>query len=101
MQLKTRTWFIISVLCFLGAAYFWRLGDEHNARNASPGQNQRAEPPKGGTPNDGKNAGQSATQALSITNGPQSSAEASNAFPYRLSNTRKSLEQLMQSETAL
>src|SRR3954463_15640133 len=98
MHLKTRTWFIISVLCFLGAAYFWRLGDERAARNASQEHGQKAEPPKGGTPNNG---GPSPTQALSITNGPQTSAESSNAFPYRLSNTTKSLDQLMHSETAL
>src|SRR3954467_11171112 len=101
MHLKTRTWFIISVLCFLGAAYFWRLGDQHAARNASTGQDQKAGPLKDGTPNDGKNASPSPTQALNITNGPQSSAEFSNAFPYRLSNTSKSLKQLMHSETAL
>src|SRR3954469_5211211 len=101
MHLKTRTWFIISVLCFLGAAYFWRLGDQHAARNASTGQDQKAGPPKGGTPNDGKNASPSPTQALNITNGPQSSAELSNAFPYRLSNTTRSLDEVMHTETAL
>src|SRR5436190_10474468 len=97
MHLKTRTWFIISVLCFLGAAYFWRLGDQHAARNASTAPDQKAEPPKGGTPN----ASPSPTQALNITNGPQSSAELSNAFPYRLSNTTRSLDELMHTETAV
>ena len=28
MQLKTRTWFLISLVCFLLAGFFWHLGNE-------------------------------------------------------------------------
>ena len=43
MQLKTRTWFLISLFCFAIAAWFWHLGDEWaqrhppaNSTNPSP-----------------------------------------------------------------
>jgi subtilisin-like proprotein convertase family protein len=95
MRLKTRTWFIISVLCFLGAAYFWRLGDDHSSRNgpSGAGDARQSGPHPGAEPR--------ATNAASLTNAPQSAAAISNRYPYRLSNTSKTLEQLMQSETAL
>src|SRR5258708_4135969 len=34
MHLRTRTWFLISLLCFILAGYFWRLGIERDRRNA-------------------------------------------------------------------
>ncbi|MDB6033648.1 MAG: Peptidase and in kexin sedolisin, partial [Verrucomicrobiales bacterium] len=96
MRLKTRTWFIISVLCFLGAAYFWRLGDEHASRNGPTGPSAN-----GQTNPAGKGADPKATNAASLTNTPQTAAALSNRYPYRLSNTAKSLDQLMRSDTAL
>src|SRR5438270_13020666 len=33
MHLKTRTWFGISLLCFVLAAYFWHLGTERYRRD--------------------------------------------------------------------
>src|SRR5258706_7357811 len=38
MRLKTRTWVVISLLCFIGAWYFWRLGEQKAARDP---RNQR------------------------------------------------------------
>src|SRR5205807_8954152 len=35
MHLKTRTWFLISVLCFILAGYFWHLGIERDRRDAA------------------------------------------------------------------
>ena len=37
MHLRTRTWALISLLCFLAAGYFWRLGNEHARRQAPTG----------------------------------------------------------------
>src|SRR3954451_7250367 len=96
MRLKTRTWFIISVLCFLGAAYFWRLGDERAARNGQPGTDPLTQ-----TNSAASGAQPKATNAASLTNSPQTTAALSNQFPYLLSNSSKSLEQLMESDTAL
>jgi len=58
MPFRTRTWFIISLLCFLAAVIFWRLAERKTARDkaarenaaaltnapatATPGANQRA-----------------------------------------------------------
>src|SRR4051812_15712608 len=33
MHLKTRTWVLISVLCFILAGYFWHLGNERWRRD--------------------------------------------------------------------
>jgi len=32
MRLKTRTWVVLSLLCFIGAGYFWRLGNQRADR---------------------------------------------------------------------
>lgn len=96
MRLKTRTWFIISVLCFLGAAYMWRLGDQHASRQRPSETGAAGQSNPAGDASDPKTPG-----TVSATNASQSAAALSNRYPYRLSNTAKSLDQLMQSETAL
>src|SRR5205085_2377944 len=103
MHLKPRTWFIISILCFLGAGYFWKLGDEKFARenpSKRPGAptsnisatNLNSPPPAPSTP------------AVVVTNSQSSTASAlpvDPRFPLRLTNTKKPLRELMHIEQAL
>jgi len=42
MPLRTRTWFIISALCFLAAAIFWQLAERKAARDKAARQNAAA-----------------------------------------------------------
>jgi len=91
MPLRTRTWFIISALCFLVAAIFWQLAERKAARdkaardNAANATNAPASPAPG-TP-------AAATNAAAIaTNDP---------LRLRLSNTTKSTDELSRSDQAL
>ncbi len=52
MRLRCRTWLVISVLSFLGAAIFWRLGEQRvaNARAGRPAETAPASNSTPGTP---------------------------------------------------
>src|SRR5437899_2680868 len=99
MQLKTRTWVVISLLCFIGAWYFWRLGEQKAARDP---RNQRDTSAPATNPTKGAGAQGTArpTRTLLIeraatqTNPPAAAVVAATPntnFPYRLSNTTKSI----------
>src|ERR1043166_9240606 len=104
MRLKTRTWVIISLLCFIGAAWFWRLGNERAAR-------ERKQSPETSAPTGVRtNAQYSTSQPLlvsKIRSGPpaapdQFAAASTNApFPYRLNNSPKSIKELVRSDNAI
>ena len=95
MYLKTRTWAAISVVSFLAAIYFWRLGNDRAARQAQPA------PP----------AQTNAHYPLLSTRAPAATAQAApraagfidtNApFKYRLRNTDKSIAELTRSDAAV
>src|SRR4051812_7285827 len=104
MRLKTRTWVIISLLCFVGAVYFWRLGDEKAARDRKNG------PQKAGPSNVTTRVSQAAPRApFSISRvppsnpgKPESSVISTNRpFPYRLSNSTKGIDELVRSDDAI
>src|SRR3989442_606329 len=42
MQLRTRTWVVISLLCFLAAVFFWQLGEKLDARAKAAAQRRGA-----------------------------------------------------------
>src|SRR4051812_5341184 len=101
MRLKTRTWVIISLLSFIGAAYFWRLGDEKAARD------RKNAPQKAGPSNVTTKASQtSSSNPLLISKVWQSNAatpgiSTNGPFPYRLSNTTRRLNDLVRSDNAI
>ncbi|MBI2924850.1 MAG: S8 family serine peptidase, partial [Verrucomicrobia bacterium] len=126
MRLRPRTWFLISLLLFAAAAWFWHLGNKRMAREASrrpsssvarPDLSLRSvagarppSPPRPAAPRAGRPAGQQAGSpaATSAASDPRAAAAAAEAealakslYPHRLSNTRKGLDELARSDTAL
>src|SRR6266540_308115 len=107
MHFRTRTWVIISLLCFLAAVFFWQLGEKLDARakaaaqrrgtNGSSGANR---PVSTATPAPAPpNESPAAAPATIKTN--SANALATNLFPHRLSNTRRSLEDLLHADEAI
>src|SRR5687768_8490128 len=98
MYLRTRTWAIISVVCFLAAFYFWQLGEKRAAREQESRRAARTNAiiPLLSTQTQMQAAAQAQPPVVSAgvveTNGP---------VPYRVSNTSKSMDELIRSDEAL
>jgi subtilisin-like proprotein convertase family protein len=108
MRLKTRTWVLISLGCFVAAVLFWRLGDQRMAQRKSADTNP--------VPLLQTNAAQPTAQQeivapvispanLVVT--AEAAAEAApkqgeeSEFAYRLSNTSASVDELAKNDKAL
>src|SRR5262245_55276137 len=104
MHFRTRTWFMISVLCFLGALIFWQLGERKAARDRSAREraagltNSTPAGPGGGG---GPGTGAAPTNAAAAAPTNTAAVQKTNAFPYRLSNTTKTVNELIRSDNAL
>src|SRR5512140_950795 len=111
MRLRPLLWLLLSVCCFIGAAYFWRLGDR-----VAAGRRARSSPPK-------------KTQGLAVSNGAPVQSTGSVTFPllsqpghlnmadsnpigghtnvgtagleYRLSNSTKTVRELEREDSAI
>ncbi len=100
MQLRTRTWSLLSLLFFAGAAYFWLKGNQIESDKQRHRDSERRLPAGESTNAAAKPQSQAALKttppavASSVTNKP-------GRFPYRLSNTTKSVSQLARSEEAI
>lgn len=96
MYLRTRTWAIISVVCLLAAIYFWRLGEDRAVREqeARHAVRTNAIMPLLSTQAGALAQGQPTTLGTGFveTNGP---------VPYRVSNTRMPMEDLVRSDAAV
>jgi subtilisin-like proprotein convertase family protein len=108
MRWRSLVWLVVSVLCFIGAAYFWQLGEKWAGRGPGakptlPATQQHAE---------GSNPGPISTPSPTLSTNlpgnlnslPASAPFATNAasrFINRLSNTTKSGSQLGRSEKAI
>src|ERR1017187_7573819 len=110
MRLRSLLWMMVSVLCFVGAIYFWRLGEQwrKNATSAAPAS--PANPPPHVVDTTPKDPGYSsalpivASSQLKSTPSPGPATAASkNAarFPYRLSNTTQTAGDLLRSDHAI
>ncbi len=109
MRLRSLIWLFVSVLCFVGAFYFWRLGDRWAAREHA------ASSPPGHAPHSAPDAAQSVppspfrllTQAGNLNSSPTTysvtnhTSSVTNRFALRLSNTAAPLRQLEHSDSAL
>jgi len=109
MRLRTRSWFLISLLLLIAAGIFWHLGNERLSRNVAPRPNPNATQ---ATPAASAAALIAPIKLLTETTGAggvtgpnqewvNRKAAGSNRFPYRLSNTPKTVNQLVRSETAI
>ncbi len=92
MRLKSRTWFILSLLLFLAAGWFWHLGNQRQREKTAPAP----------APTNPAAANLSAPAAPAVS--PASNAVANTVpprFPYRLSNSIRNLDELMRNERAV
>jgi len=103
-------WLVVSVVCFIAAMYFWRLGDQWQAQK--PGQSNATVPPDAPT-NPAVNSTlrmkstsvQFASTAPVIALNPSATnavrAKSTNAFPYRLSNSTQKISELSRNSHAI
>src|SRR2546430_2265456 len=118
MRLNSRFWYLLSILFFVAAVWFWLKGDEERARRkagwgtaaaqrAGPLTGSKVQAPAGGT-----NPGGPPGKAGSVAGGnqatggvgpgaKQSATGRQGRFPYRLSNTEQPLSKLGRSDTAI
>lgn len=95
MPLRTRTWFIISALCFLAAAIFWQLAERKSARDKATRQDAAATnaPASLGTP--------AAPAIPTAATNAAAGAATNDPLRFRLSNTTKDVDELRRSDQAL
>ncbi|MGI8964814.1 MAG: hypothetical protein ACR2H1_01865 [Limisphaerales bacterium] len=94
MRLNTRAWFLLSLIAFVAAGLFWRLGEQR--RLAVPAvKPQTSFFPKAKT----------ITRQTSFTLNPTATTAAlpktNAAFQYRLSNTSETIGQLIRNDKAI
>jgi subtilisin family serine protease/subtilisin-like proprotein convertase family protein len=109
MRFNSRIWYLLSVLLFVAAVWFWLRGNEEvarrdSAKKSAPVQNSNLPPLKSTgavpqaqtTPSTAQQASASAISGRAAAPPPSQSR-----FPYRLRNTDQSLDQLGLSDTAV
>src|SRR5438876_3451198 len=109
MQLKTRTWFLISLLCFILAGIFWHLGNEKYRRDMAPRDATNQEPvapiKELGVFNFRHAPPPLLTTAASLKAARETNrVKVPHSIPLlsnRLSNTSKSLKELMRKDSAV
>ena len=102
MQLRTRTWVLLSLLCFVGAAIFWELGNERLAQRRKAASETMLAPDR--SSNQAQSTPLSPAQNAAPDATPSARSPVVPVNPLlrlRLSNTPQSLEQLMRSDSAL
>src|SRR5687768_1990315 len=94
MQLRPRTWFLISLALFVTSALFWRMGENRSrtrqqqlSTNSSETLRSNAEPKQ--------------LQTNKLSSSTAQSPSSAQEFPYRLVNTAVPAEQLLHKPTAL
>src|SRR5579859_365833 len=109
MRWRPLLWLVVSLLCFLGAVYFWRLGDEWAAEKSSPPSSR----PSNQNPPVAPPASKPVTKAVSAPLELLSNAGHVNAWPtpaktnrvsrlkYRLNNTTNSVGELARNDRAI
>ena len=104
MQLRTRTWALISLACFALAAYFWDLGERRARRNAPPPAESKIQLPVPLKELGALNYARSAPLLSSLTNPPAGTnavAARGALLTNRLSNTTAPLDTLIRDDHAI
>lgn len=98
MRWKPLAWFLVSLLCFVAAVYFWQWGEQRAGQEGA-----RPTEPTSMAPlsNDGTGDVDLVSQPATGTNGLSSEPLLDEAFPYRLRNTPAAIAELVRSESAL
>ena len=111
MPFRTRTWFIISLLCFVLAGVFWQLA-KHKEAQRDRAVAERAATNAPAVPALSSSATTNAAPALAptapvapvapaVAKTNAASLIASNDFPHRLSNSAKDLDELLRSDQGI
>src|SRR6266536_3302767 len=104
MHLRTRTWFIISLLCFLAAAIFWQLGQRKAARDQAARESAAAlsnAPVVPVAPASNALPARSPAPAAAAGRTNAANPAPNESLQYRLSNTPQGIDELSRSEHAL
>src|SRR5690349_2187567 len=110
MRWRPWLWLCLSLICFLGAVYFWRLGDQWAQKKTVPSSQStnQSKPPEPATPKPLGQAHSAPIRLLSeaghLNSWPGATASKTNKadrFKYRLSNTSKSVGELSRSDHAI
>src|SRR6185437_8308176 len=104
-------WAAVSVACFIGAVYFWRLGDKWQAQKpvpvapaASNAPNPQINPTTQNLRTEYKWVKHASTAPIAELNPAKTNSpvvKRTNGFPYRLSNTTKTLGELQRDGHAI
>src|SRR6185295_185762 len=105
MHFRTRTWFVISLLCFVAAAVFWQLGQraerERDLSRIEAAKATNAPATAAPGPNPPVVPASPAPSVPPATKTNSANAVTQDAFPHRLSNTAKDVEELSRSEQSI
>lgn len=104
MRPRPIIWLLISLLCLGGAAYFWHLGDQWAAEKAAPGANPvpAVTPPARARATTNSSTISASTAPMVLLSQPASpKTNAVNLLVHRLSNTTKTLGQLLRNDHAI
>src|SRR5438046_2206278 len=112
MRFSSRTWYLLSLLFFVAAVWFWLRGNEevakrNAARKKAAPQTNALPPLRSATvPQTAPSAPAAPGNPIAAVGGAPAPAQAAavpsrDRFPYRLRNTGQSLDQLGLSETAV
>src|SRR5437667_8281440 len=96
MHLRTRTWFIIRLLCFLAALVFWQLAERKAARDKAARDNAPALTNVPAAPvSNGAATPRPSAAAMAAAAGTNAVIHAANdSLLHRLSNTAKTIDEL-------
>src|SRR5438552_1026239 len=110
MRWRPWLWLLVSLICFLGAVYFWRLGEQWAAeKKAAPPSPDTAKPATNPASHPLGQAHSAPIQLLSAVGNlnswpataPGKTNQASSRFKYRLSNTTQTVGQLARRDSAV
>jgi subtilisin-like proprotein convertase family protein len=109
MRWRAWIWLCVSLACFFGAAYFWRLADEWEAQKAATRPQQKTNAPAVDAPKPPSHAQLLPNPLLSspgnLNYQPPAVAASTNRAPsplaYRLTNTTRTIGELARSEHSI
>jgi subtilisin-like proprotein convertase family protein len=104
MRRRPFFWLVLSLLCFAGAVYFWKLGDDWAARKKAAPTSTTPEVPAQPAPSQSATSPRAASQAAPLqvsTSKALARLTNSSALTHRVSNTTNSVGKLNRIDTAI
>src|SRR5688572_30360085 len=105
MLMKSRTWFLVSVMLFIAAAFFWRKAEERRLNRPTPSANVGSKTAKKQSsvevPNPAVVKSASARKALDSRTNSVTETNSKALYPNRLSNTSQTVGQMARNERGI